>query len=129
MEQMANYYTENDNTNTAQWLRSIAQGLVEAMGFNSVDAIYQDYLNCLMEILQKNEYYQQLDQHLQKLHQQAMTTAQEALAQGDENYQKHQQTAAKIALQINGTLPQHCQEKYPFASPFYWAGFISQGLA
>lgn len=77
----------------------------------------------------KNEYYQQLDQHLQNLYQQAFTTAKNALEQGDENYPKYQQTAAKIDHQINSILPQHCQEKYPFASPFYWAGFISQGLA
>jgi CHAT domain-containing protein len=77
----------------------------------------------------KNEYYQQLNQHLQNLYQQAVTAAKNAQRQGNEDYQKYQQTVAKIAIQINTILPQHCQEKCPFVSPFYWAGFISQGLA
>jgi tetratricopeptide (TPR) repeat protein len=61
------------------------------------------------------EYLEQLTSNLQQQHQQAIT---------------HQDLdiAEKIQRQIEQTLPKHCQTAYPFASPFYWAGFISQGL-
>jgi tetratricopeptide (TPR) repeat protein len=47
----ADDYAQNENSNAAEYLRSMAQGLVTAMGFNSVDDLYREYLNCLMQIL------------------------------------------------------------------------------
>jgi CHAT domain-containing protein len=77
----------------------------------------------------QDEYYDRLDLHLRQLYQQTLASAQAAKARGEEDDRKYQEIADKIDRQIKETLPHHCQQKYPFASPFYWAGFISQGLA
>ncbi|MDJ0571390.1 MAG: CHAT domain-containing protein, partial [Pleurocapsa sp. MO_192.B19] len=75
----------------------------------------------------QDEYYQQLKLHLQQQRQQALANSE--ATQDRKESEKYQQIADKIWLQIEHTLPEHCRSSYPFASPFYWAGFISQGLA
>ena len=74
MHQAANYFTENDNSNVAQWLRNIAQELAKKMDFNSPDEMYQEYFNCLREILNAvaenpsaEAIYPLLKNHLEKL--------------------------------------------------------------
>jgi CHAT domain-containing protein len=87
-------------------------------------------------------YYQQLDQHLQQQFEEALLREDEAkknynLAPKDspeaqkwtEASQKTKDFAEKLAYQRQQVLPNMCQQPYPFANPFYWAGFISQGLA
>ncbi len=74
MHQAANYFAENNNSNAAQWLHSIAQELAKKMGFNSPDEMYQEYFNCLREILNAvaenpsaEAIYPLLKNHLEKL--------------------------------------------------------------
>ncbi len=74
MQWVANDFAENDNSNTSEWLPSFAQWLVQQMGFNSADEMYQEYLNCLFEILQAvaenptaEVIYPLLKNHLEKL--------------------------------------------------------------
>lgn len=90
----------------------------------------------------KEQYQAQLTTHLQQRQAQvsaAIQTAQtkreqagndqEAYSYWSDEYQRWQKLADKIAVQKDKRLPEHCEQKYPFASPFYWAGFVSQGLA
>ncbi|MGK7932438.1 MAG: hypothetical protein AB4041_13535, partial [Microcystaceae cyanobacterium] len=51
MNQAANYYAQNNNQNIAQYLQNMSAQLVQVMGFNSLEEMYQDYSNCLIEIL------------------------------------------------------------------------------
>ncbi|MFM2304551.1 MAG: hypothetical protein RLZZ135_1963, partial [Cyanobacteriota bacterium] len=75
----------------------------------------------------QEEYLSQLKANLSQQYQQAIANLENAL--DSEEKEKNRQFADKIQRQIEHTLPVHCQSTYPFASPFYWAGFISQGLA
>jgi CHAT domain-containing protein len=74
----------------------------------------------------QTEYLEQLKSNLTEQYEQAIDQAE--ATQDSEEADKYRQLAAKIRRQIEHTLPRHCQSDYPFASPFYWAGFISQGL-
>ncbi|MBF2020094.1 MAG: CHAT domain-containing protein, partial [Hydrococcus sp. C42_A2020_068] len=77
----------------------------------------------------KDEYLEQLKSHLQQQYQQAMANAKATKELDEEQFQNYQKIANKIQRQIEHTLPVHCNSLYPFTSPYYWAGFISQGLA
>jgi CHAT domain-containing protein len=66
----------------------------------------------------KTEYYQQLKDHLE-----LQLSELKGRAEVDEN------TVKKIQYQTEKGLLDRCHENYPFANPYYWAGFISQGLA
>lgn len=90
----------------------------------------------------KTDHYQQLDAHLQQQFLHVHALAQSAQQQRDsakpgtpeaqtwnQQLQKYQQVVQKIQAQRIHILPAYCQEPFPFANPFCWAGFISQGLA
>ena len=74
----------------------------------------------------KEEYLEQLESNLAGQLEQAKIKLENA--QNQEEREKYQKIAENIQKQIQEILPKHCQSLHPFANPFYWAGFISQGL-
>ena len=78
----------------------------------------------------EEKYHTQLHNHLQQRQATINQALETAKTEGDEEkVEKLQNLAEKIVIQKENTLPHHCEQEYPFASPFYWAGFVSQGLA
>ncbi|MGK7932761.1 MAG: CHAT domain-containing protein, partial [Microcystaceae cyanobacterium] len=77
----------------------------------------------------KRDYSGQLEQHLHNLYQGTFRILETARFKDSETYQTYQKRLEKIDYQIKYTLPHHYRAKYPFKSPYYWAGFIAQGLA
>ncbi len=78
----------------------------------------------------KEKYYTKLNNYLQQRQSQINQALANAKAEGEkETVEKLQNLAAKITTKKDETLPLQCQQDYPFTSPFYWAGFVSQGLA
>ena len=75
----------------------------------------------------QDEYYEELKLHLQQQRQKVLANAK--ANQNRQQSKEYKSTADKIQRQIERTLPKYCRSSHPFASPYYWAGFISQGLA
>ncbi|MFP5272325.1 CHAT domain-containing protein [Coleofasciculus sp.] len=74
-------------------------------------------------------YQGEIDKSLQQQYDQAMTRRNDANVKGDvAECQKWQDLADKIQVQQQ-RLQSLAQEKQPFSHPYYWAGFVSQGLA
>jgi len=74
-------------------------------------------------------YQGEMGKSLQQQYDQAMTRRNDANVKGDvAECQKWQDLADKIQVQQQH-LQSLAQEKQPFSHPYYWAGFVSQGLA
>ncbi|MEQ8754765.1 MAG: CHAT domain-containing protein [Coleofasciculus sp. G1-WW12-02] len=74
-------------------------------------------------------YQGEIGKSLQQQHDQAMTRRNHAKVKGDvTECQKWRDLADKIQVQQQ-RLQLLAQEKQPFSHPYYWAGFVSQGLA
>jgi len=74
-------------------------------------------------------YQGEIGKSLQQKYDQAMTRRNHANVKGDmAECQKWQKLADKIQVQQQ-RLRLLAQEKQPFSHPYYWAGFVSQGLA
>jgi CHAT domain-containing protein len=74
-------------------------------------------------------YQREIGKSLQQQYDQAMTGRNHAKVKGDvAECQKWQELADKIQVQQQ-RLQSLAQEKQPFSHPYYWAGFVSQGLA
>jgi len=74
-------------------------------------------------------YQGEIGKSLQQQYDQAMTRRHDANVKGDvAECQKWQELADKIQVQQQ-RLQLLAQEKQPFSHPYYWAGFVSQGLA
>ncbi|MEQ8383797.1 MAG: tetratricopeptide repeat protein [Coleofasciculus sp. A1-SPW-01] len=74
-------------------------------------------------------YKGEMGKSLQQQYDQAMTRRNHANVKGDvDECQKWQKLADKIQVQQQ-RLQLLAKEKQPFSHPYYWAGFVSQGLA
>jgi CHAT domain-containing protein len=74
-------------------------------------------------------YQGEIGKSLQQQYEQAMTRRNDANVKGDvAECQKWRDLADKIQVQQQ-RLQLLAQEKQPFSHPYYWAGFVSQGLA
>ena len=75
----------------------------------------------------RREYKQELEQYLtQKLNLVKEKIAREKDDQ--EELERLEHMEAILIQQKEKTLPKYCEKAFPFASPYFWAGFIAQGL-
>ncbi len=63
------------------------------------------------------------------MNQQHQQDNQEYIAFLDEVWQATSDSNKDYQGQIKKVLPSLCLEAFPFAKPFYWAGFICSGLS
>ena len=77
----------------------------------------------------RREYKEELEQYLKQKLDRVKEKEKVAKEKDDqEELAKLLKMEEILAKQKQITLPKYCEEAFPFASPYFWAGFIAQGL-